>query len=90
LDYLYGCNKMKLVYHVLADEVVDPDIDIGDVEGMFDKSGECLGCWALNDAKWRGEYMNDFASALGVKISRDLPNSLNDKVAQFFVERFSN
>jgi hypothetical protein len=37
---------------------------------MFDEDGYLLGAWYLNDAQWRGEYLNPFIRALGFKVER--------------------
>jgi len=58
------------VYHVYDDgsEFADDDDFYGEIEGMFDESGNLLGAWSLNDAHWRGEYMNGFMKKLGIDV----------------------
>jgi hypothetical protein len=55
------------IYHIF-DEGGD---DEGEIEGMFNKDGELLGGWCLNDGNWRGEYMNGFLAALGIEVVDD-------------------
>ena len=42
--------------------------DTGEVEGMFNMDGICLGWWACNDAMWRSEYFNTFMRCAGVEV----------------------
>lgn len=52
---------MKITHLLVCD-------DDGEMEGMFDDKGVLLGGWSMNDAHWRGEYMNGFIEALGHEV----------------------
>lgn len=51
---------MKTIYYVPSDKL--------EADGMFDADGNLLGAWCINDAMWRGEYMNGFMKALGIEV----------------------
>lgn len=75
---------MKIVYYVyLCDD------DTGEVEAMFDESGEMLGTWSNNDANWRCEYFNPFMAKLGIEVTdidpEDRPDLVN-KMTQYWKE----
>lgn len=53
---------MKL-YHVVLEATCE-------AEAWFDESGKLLAGWTMNDAHWRGEYMNPLLEALGYNIKQ--------------------
>ena len=65
---------MKTVYYV-------QDEEYGEIEGMFDMQGECLGSWYSNDANWRHEYFEDFMANLGVEV-KDAPSIMRDALVK--------
>jgi hypothetical protein len=67
-------SKNKIVYHFRT-------CAWGEMEGMFDESGKMLGSWCLNDAHWRGEYMEGFLEKLGIVV-KDLPNKFKTKALE--------
>lgn len=73
-------NKAKVIYHFYTEKW-------GEVEGMFDESGKMLGTWFLNDAHWRGEYMDGFIAELGFEV-KSLPKKLETKALEQIAENF--
>ncbi len=56
-------SELKKLYFVNVD-----NDDVGEVEGFFDERGSHLASWSVNDASWRGEYMNRLLQALGFAV----------------------
>lgn len=59
-------RQMIKIYHTYI-----IDRKLGENQGMFDASGQCLGWWSCDDADWRGEYFSDFMGKLGIEIVGD-------------------
>lgn len=47
------------------DTVNDSDLDVGEVEGVFDSNKELLSYWSSNDADFRQEYYSELFEKLG-------------------------
>ncbi len=73
-------TKNKVIFHFYTEKW-------GEVEGMFDESGKMLDTWFLNDAHWRGEYMNGFIAKLGFDV-KPLPKKFEQKALEQIAENF--
>ncbi len=73
-------SKQTVIYHFYTEKW-------GEVEGMFDAQGKLLGTWFLNDAHWRGEYMEGFLGELGFVV-KPLPDKLEKKALEQIADNF--
>lgn len=58
--------------------------DIGEVQGIFDSTGELLGAWSMNDAYWRSEYYDGFMHELGFELEESDDEVLVGKLLAYF------
>lgn len=63
--------------------------ELGESEGMFlvnsETSIRLLGCWASNDANWRGEYFDGFMQELGFEVT-DLPEEFHAQAVDLMMK----
>lgn len=65
---IHEAKAVTKIYHIYDE---GDDENYGETEGMFSEEGELLGGWCLNDAHWRGEYMNGFLQSLNIEVVKD-------------------
>lgn len=51
------------IYHVILE-----DDDVGECEGFYAEDEKLITQWSLNDAHWRGEYMESLLEYLGAVV----------------------
>lgn len=63
---------MKIIYCIYIS-----NDDLGEIQVFADKDGKILASWHLNDASWRGEYMDRLLEKLGYEVKHRAPKTIH-------------